>query len=111
MLFTVGHTQTYNDALDEVAAGTWITPHLTKIGMDRGLRYSADGTSIEKDGPGKPYEGGIIFRTQSVAEEWLVKNQKSSWSVYGVLAGITDVYWHTDDIGNLIKTSQVVALE
>ena len=73
MIYTVGHTESYDEALRGADP-------VKKIGICQSLPASG----------GKFYGGGIVFRTAEEARDWLIANCKGAiWSVYEVRAD-----WH-----------------
>lgn len=73
MIYTVGHTKSYNQYLKE-------DDNPLKLGkciLDNGESYS----------------GGIVFKTKKVAEQYLKENNLNDYSVYGL-----DVAWNKHNV-------------
>lgn len=72
MVFTIGHTTTYEEGIETYGK------NFLKLGRTPNYKYP--------NGTIGYYDGGIIFRTEENAKQFLIEQELDDYSVYGVIA-------------------------
>lgn len=91
MIYTVGHKESYLQYFTE---------------QEKPIKL---GKCILEDG--EPYQGGIAFKTVEEAKEFLIKNNKLQWAVFGLKATWNkDVYLCDQGFYALLADTELVLL-
>jgi len=92
MIYTIGHTQNYIDAIR------------------RSLKTDTPG--IQKVGKNDSYEGGYAFATLEIAESYLKKIKKDTvWCVWGLDCTMQNTYMHeSKEYHLIIENTDIIPL-
>lgn len=89
MIYTVGHTESYEQGLREM-----------------------EGHDFKKLGIFDGYVGGICFESKEAAQEYLGKKGLEDYSVYGLLCDFDNVYFNAETLNmHITDSAQIVSVD